>query len=254
MTLKKLKTLSLILLLLGGCATMEEDPTDSWSAEKFYKEAKQALSFGDYETAIQYFEKLEARYPFGQYAKQAQLDTAYAYYKYNETESAIAACDRFIKLHPRHAKVDYAYYLKGLAAYKIDADSFLGFVAGKRSQRDPKSARQAFQYFSELIKRFPESEYSADARQRMVYLRNLLAEYELNVANYYLKRGAFLAAVNRAKYVLENFQRTPSVPDALVIMVQAYRKLGTSDLAGDALRVLESNYPEHPQLAVLKKI
>lgn len=248
-TLNNMRFKNILTLLLWcaitSCATTPEDTDDikDWTAEKFFQEARQALKGGDYETAIKYFEKLEARYPFGRYAQQAQLETAYAYYKYLETDSAIAAADRFIKLHPRHPRVDYAYYLRGLASFKVD-DDFFSKMAGKDpSQLDPGGSRRSFNYFSELIRRFPNSKYVKDARKRMVYLRNMLAQHEVNVAKFYMSRGAHVAAANRAKYVIENYQRTPAITNAIAILARAYRQLGIKDLADDTLRVLEKNRP-----------
>lgn len=244
MSARKL-TASLLLasLLLGGCATTDLDPS-KWAAERFYKEAKQSLDDSDYEIAIKRYEELEIHHPFSNYTQQAQLEVAYAYYKFNEPDSAIAAADRYIKLYPRAANVDYAYYLRGLVSYErglASLDLALGLDATKR---DPKSANNAFNYFNDLISRYPASSYAEDAKLRMVDLRNRLATYEVHVADYYMRRGAYLSAANRAKNVLELYPQTPAVPDALVIMVQAYRQLGIEDLATDTIKVLELNYPD----------
>ncbi len=242
------------LLGLGGCSLLPDqiDNTKNWSAERFYTEAKDAMNVHDYATAIKHFETLEARYPFGRYAQQAQLEVIYAYYKDNEAVSAVAAADRFIKLYPRHPYVDYAYYLKGLANFNTSRGLIERYVPQDASQRDPGAARQSFQDFSDLVKRFPNSKYTKDASLRMAYLRNNLAKYEVNVATYYMKRGAYVAATNRAKNVVESYQRTPSVPDALGILAKAYKVMGLDDLSADALRVLELNYPQHPALAQAK--
>lgn len=251
---------NLIVILLAaavgaGCGLLpKDDPTADWSAQKLYTEAKTSLSSGDYEQAIKYFEFLEARYPFGRYAQQAQLEIAYAYYKYDEPESAIAAADRFIQLYPRHPNVAYAYYLKGLANYNRGKGMVERYLPQDPSQRDPGAALQSFQDFSELIKRFPDSKYSKDAGQRMVYLRNNLARHEVHVADYYMRRGAYIAAANRGEYVIENYQRTPAVPDALVIMATAYKLLGLDQLSNDALRVLRLNYPDHPGIAQVENL
>jgi outer membrane protein assembly factor BamD len=231
------------LLALGGCATTpdESDDSNQWSVEKLHNEGKRALDAGDYETAIEYFEKLEAKYPFGHYAEQAQLDTAYAYYKFGEYDSAIAAADRFIKLHPRHPAVDYAYYLRGLVSMHKKDSPFDTIVSYDGSLRDPKSSRQAYEYFAELVERFPQSQYAVDAYKDMGHLRNDLAKYELQVANYYLRRKAYVAAANRAKYIIKNFQQTPAMHNALEVLVEAYDQLGMDDLAKDARRVLARN-------------
>ena len=219
----------------------QEDETKDWTAQKFYAEASSALASGDYETAIKYYEGLEARYPFGRYAMQSQLDIAYAYYKNGDAESAIAAANRFIKLHPRNPYVDYAYYLKGIVNFNRNLSFITRFVPTDTSQRDPGATLESFNDFAELVRRFPESEYSADAQKRMIYLRNNLAAYEIHVARYYMKRRAYLAALNRCTKVVENYQRTPAVRDALEIMVDAYALLGEEDLAADAQRVLNLN-------------
>lgn len=240
----------LLAASLPGCGLLPEqiDETGSWSASKLYATAKEALGDGNYERAIQLFEKLEARYPYGPYAQQAQLEVAYAYYKDNEPVSAIAACERFIKLHPNHPHVDYAYYLKGLANFIEDQSLFARFGDQDMSERDPRAAREAYEAFKELVDRFPQSKYAADAAARMRYLVNALASHEVHVARYYYKRGAFVAAVNRGKYVLEHYQRSPAVEEALGIMARAYEKLGMNDLRDDTLRVLKLNFPNSPWL------
>jgi outer membrane protein assembly factor BamD len=222
------------------------DPTKGWSAQQLYSSAKARLESGDYETAIDYYGKLESRYPFGPLAQQAQLETAYAYYKSDEPASAIAAADRFLRMHPRHSSADYAYYLKGLANFNRGRNVLDVVLPQDPSARDPGAAAQAFRDFEELVRQYPDSRYAADATQRMVYLKNTVAQHEIHVARYYLRRAAYVAAANRARYVVERFQGTPSVPEALVIMATAYRVLGLEDLSADALRVLELNFPNHP--------
>ncbi|MGI0025797.1 MAG: outer membrane protein assembly factor BamD, partial [Nitrososphaera sp.] len=188
------------------------------------------------------------RYPFGDFSKQAQLDLAYAYYKTEESASAIAACDRFIKLYPTSPHVDYAYYLKGLANFNQGKGLAQRYLPSDLSQRDPGASLQAFRDFTELTKHFPNSRYIRDVRKRMMYLRNILAQHEVNVANFYLWRGAFLAAANRALYVVENYQQAPAMPEALALLVRAYKALQLEELAADTLRVLERNYPNHPRV------
>lgn len=242
----------ILLLLATGCGLLPEvqDETKGWSAQKLYTTAKQELDDGNYEKAIKYFETLEARYPFGKYAQQAQLEVAYAYYKDNETVSAVAACDRFIKLHPNHPHVDYAYYLKGLANFNEDL-GLLGRLANQdMSERDPKAARDSFEAFKELVTRFPASKYAADASARMNYLVNALASYEVHAARYYLKRGAYIAAANRAQYVLQHYPQTPATEEALALMVKSYQVLGLTDLRDDAARVLKANFPNSHYLPV----
>jgi outer membrane protein assembly factor BamD len=248
-----IKFLSIVSLLLGlvACASLNEDPTAGWSAERIYQEAREALDNGEYERAIENYTKLESRYPYGRYAEQAQLDTIYSHYKAGESSSAVAAADRFIKFHPRHASVDYAYYLRGLATFDQNKGFLTSLFKLEPAERDPAGVRDSFNYFKELVTRFPNSRYSPDALKRMTQLRNTLASHEVHAAAYYLERGTYLAAANRAKYVLENYQQATAIPDALVIMVKAYRKMELNDLAADALRVLELNYPEHPGLQEL---
>lgn len=248
-------TLSM-LLLLGGCSFFgdKEDATASWSAERLYSEAKGQLDAGNYTTAVEYYEKLESRFPFGVYGQQALLDLAYAYYKTDETDLAISSAERFIKLYPQNDHVDYAYYLKGLANFNRGKGFIERFLPVDSSQRDPSSALVAFNDFSELLRLFPDSLYAEDAEKRMIYLRNLLADHEMEVARYYMRRGAFLAAANRARYVVEKYPRTPSIPDALALMAKAYKVMEMEKLSADALRVLERNYPDHPGLFEVREI
>ncbi len=238
---------SVSLVLLHGCAGMTaEDLPEDISAAELYKEAKNHLNDTNYEDAIKLYEQIESRYPYGKYAERAQLEIAYAYYKDNEPETAILSADRFIKLHPNHPNVDYLYYLKGLAAFDVNSSFFSKLFNQDEAERDPKAARQAFQYFAELLKRYPKTQYRNDAIKRMKLLRDNLARYEVFVAKYYMNRNAFLAAVNRAKYVIQNYPKTKAIPDALAVMVLGYRKLGLKNLEKDALRVLQLNHPNHP--------
>jgi len=239
-----------LLLITSGCGILPDqiDETSDWSANQLYARAKQELADKNYEKAISYFEKLEARFPFGQYAQQAQLEIAYAYYKYEEPELAIAAADRFIKIYPRHPNVDYAWYIKGLTNYNRGKVFIDRYLPQEPAERDTFSMRASYDDFSHLVQNYPHSTYAKDAAQRMIHLRNNMAEYEIHVAEYYMRRTAYIAAANRGKYVVENFQRTPAVEDALIIMVRAYRRLGVNDLADSAMRVLQLNYPENPAI------
>jgi outer membrane protein assembly factor BamD len=233
----------LTILFISACSTTPEDELDTLPAEELYRRAKAALNSGDYETAINTFEKLEVRFPFGKYAQQAQLEIAYAYYKFDEPDSSIATADRFIRNNPGNPHLDYAYYLKGLVNYNRGAN-FVDRVAHREpSERDTRALRDSFNDFTQLVKKFPDSRYAADARDRLVFLHNQLARYEINVANYYMRRGAYVAAANRAKYVIENYQRTPAAHDALKVLVQAYTEMGMTDLAQDVQRVLDLNRP-----------
>ena len=206
------------------------------------------MSSGSWATAVKYFEKLEARYPFGRYAQQAQLEIAYAYYRDNEPASAVAACDRFIKLHPNHPTVDYAYYLKGVVNFYEDQNILTAFAAQDPTERDPRSARDSFVSFKELATRFPDSKYTPDALARMKFLVNALASHEVHVAQWYIKRGAYVAAANRAAYAVKTYPEAPATEEALAVMAQAYGRMGMDDLRDDALRVLKTNFPNSPWL------
>jgi outer membrane protein assembly factor BamD len=255
-TLRRILVISILGAMLSGCGLFSEkvDKSKDWPVRRLYQAAKTAMDNGEYETAIDYYHKLESRFPFGRYAQQAQIDITYAYWQYDEIASALAAADRFIKLHPRHPNVDYAYYLKGLINFRIGRTFLDRFVPRDRSQRDPGAARQAFDDFSTLVSRFPRSKYSEDARQRMLYLKNTLARHEVNVADYYLRRSAYVAAANRARNVVENYQSTPAIPDALALMAKAYMFMDLDDLSADALRVLKLNYPNHEQIPIIEAI
>ena len=233
-------------LSLGGCGLLgsTKDETTGWSAQKLYGEAKDAMSAGGWDKAIKYLEKLESRYPYGRFAQQAQLDIAYCYWKSNERASAIAAADRFIKLYPNHANVDYAYYLKGLVNFNENT-GLLSFIdTPDMSERDSKGTREAFDAFKELVARFPDSKYTEDALPRMRYLVNTLAQYEVHVARYYMKRGAYVAAANRAQYAVQNYMQAPAVEEAVFILVKAYDSLGMTDLRDAADRVMQKNFPQ----------
>jgi outer membrane protein assembly factor BamD len=240
----RLSALLAFVMALGACASLSDDPTKDWPAERLYQEARDALDSGNYTTAVGYYESLEARFPFGRYAQQAQLESIYAYYKSYEPDSAVAAADRYIELHPNSPNVAYAYYLKGLANFDRTKGYFDFIIESNPSENDPTPLLRAFNDFSYLVRNYPDSRYAEDARQRMVYLRNELAEHELDVADYYLRRGAWVAAANRAKYVVEHYQGAESMPKALGTMITAYRKLGLDELANDARRILELNFPE----------
>lgn len=237
--------ISLILccsLLMAGCSDgPKEDPFADWTPKDFYDEARRALDSGEFQTAIENLESLEARFPFSSYARQAQLDVAYAYYKFEEPDSAIAAADRFLRINPRDPNVDYAWYLKGLANFSRGAGFLESWFPRDVSQHDTKTLKDAIQDFSTLVRRFPDSKYAGDAYMRLVYLRNKLAEHEIHVAEYYLKRKAWLAAAKRAQYTLENYQQTPAARRALEIMITAYSELDLPQLVADAEQVLNAN-------------
>jgi outer membrane protein assembly factor BamD len=240
----------LAALSLVACSSNDELPDIGADAgeQQIYEEAQRYLRNDNYDLAVRSLQQLEARYPFGKYAEQAQLEIIYAHYGAYEHEAAVEAADRFIRLHPMHPNVDYAYYMKGLSAYTANEDIFARFMPTDPTQRDTSQAREAFAEFAQLLSRFPDSPYAADAEARMIALRNLLARSEINVANYYLRRGAYLAAVNRGRYVVENYQRTPAVADGLAVMAQGYIFLGLDDLAEESIAVLAQNFPDHPAI------
>jgi outer membrane protein assembly factor BamD len=242
---------SLLALLLQACAIFG-DPTDlddtkGWQAERIYRAGEERMIDKDYDKAIGYFQKLESRFPHGKYATQAQLEIAYAYYKKSDPISCVAAADRFIKLHPNHPNIDYAYYLKGLATFN-ERGFVEKYTAQEISDRDPKTLKLSFAAFKELTDRYPKSRYFKDATQRMVYLVNSLSQHEMHVARYYMKRQAYLAALNRAKYVLEYYPNSNSVEEALVVSISAYDYMDLEDLKNDSMRVLKTNYPQNPMV------
>ena len=241
---------ALVLATAGGCGLLpsETDETSGWSAQKLYGEAKDAMANRAWDRAIDDLEKLEARYPYGRFAQQAQLDVPYAYWKQGERASAIAAADRFIKLYPSHTNVDYAYYLKGLVNFNENSGLFSILDNPDMTERDSKGTRESFEAFKELVNRFPDSKYTEDAQARMRYLVNSLAQYEVHVARYYMKRGAFVAAANRAQFAVQNYPRAPALEEAVFIMVKAYDALGMADLRDAADRVMRQNFPESKYL------
>ncbi len=236
-----------VALLLSGCSMFGDKVNEqkNWTVEEFYKNAKNDLDSGNYAGAVKLYEALEARYPFGRYAQQAQLDIAYAYYKEGDTAQATAATDRFIKLHPNHAALDYALYLKALAYFKPDLGLFGDALNLDPAERDPKALRESFDAFKDLVVRFPDSRYADDSRTRMAYLVNALAKHDVAVARYYLNRGAYVAATSRAQNVLSRYPQAPATQDALVISIAAYEKMELPELAADSRRVLEKNFPNN---------
>ena len=246
----RLIALALCALCLTACSLFksEDDVPPDQGERALYETAQKNIDSANFDLAIKNLQLLEARYPFGPYAEQAQLEIIYAQFRNYDHPEAVASAERFIRLHPQHPNVDYAYYMKGLSSFTEGQGLLERFLPTDQTQRDPGPARQSFADFSQLLTRYPTSEYAADARARMVYLRNLLARYEINVANYYFKRRAYVAAMNRGRYVVENFQETPAVPDGLAVMAQAYLILGMDDLAQNAVAALRANYPQYPSL------
>lgn len=238
----------LLALGVGGCGLLPEvrEETADWSAERLYRTAHDTMLEGNYTRAIRLFETLEARFPYGRYAQQAILESAYANYRAGETATAVAACDRFIRTYPNHPNVDYAYYLKGLVHFRED-QGLLGYVYElDLSEREPKGMRESFVAFKELVTKFPDSRYAQDATDRMRYLTNSLALYEVKVARYYLNRGAFLAAVNRAQSAIVSYPRTPANEEALDVLVKSYDKLELPQLRDDSARILKQTFPNSP--------
>jgi len=248
----QLSIMLMLIITIGGCSSLwpfgkdeeEKDPeiAADESAAKLYNNANRLLNAKDYVAAIENYELLESRYPFGRYAQQGQLELTYAYYKQNNIEQAQSTIDRFIQLNPQHPSMDYALYMKGLI--KFDSGKNLIHYVIKRdpSNNDPTSLKESFDVFDLLIEKYPDSEYADDAKLRMVYIRNELAEYELKVARFYMRRGAYVASANRAKYIMENYQGAEIMPEAVYILEQAYLALGIEDLADDTHRVYAQNY------------
>lgn len=235
----------ILLLTLTACSLLEPlpsgEPVSLLSAEQLYDQAKTELNDGNYNTAVTLYEKLQSRYPYGRYAQQALMEAAYANYRQGESEAAISAADRFIKQYPNHPHIDYAYYVKGLANFGGEISLLKSLGGQDPTERDPKAAQAAFAAFKDLVTRFPNSKYAPDSKLRMQYLANALAKYELHVARYYQRRGAHIAAANRAQGVLSQYPNSPSTRDALEIMVQCYDAMGMTDLRDDAKRVLAKN-------------
>jgi len=232
----------IICISLSGCSSA---PKKESSEQELYDDAKKAIKLRNFAQATIALEELEASFPFGKFAEQAQLDLIYARYSGLDLDGAILACDRFIRLHPQSPSVDYAYYTRGIANYSLDVGiSTQYFTMVDQSSRDPGHMRLAFKDFSELLNRFPRSTYASDAQQRMIQVRNHLAQYELHAARYYIKREAFIAAANRAAYVVKNFPKTPATEDALIMMVELYNELDLPSQKDDALAVLRENYSE----------
>jgi outer membrane protein assembly factor BamD len=237
-------------LVLAGCATKETDWTAGWTPEKLYAEAKDELNNKLYEKAITLYEKLEGRAAGTQLAQQAQLEKAYAQYKNGDPVLAIATLDRFIKINPASPALDYALYLKGIVNFNEDL-GMLSFISRQDlSERDQKAAKESFEAFRELVNRFPESKYSEDARLRMRYSVNILAKSEINVARFYLNKGAYVAAINRAQAALNDYRDVPALEDALRILIECYDKLGLTQLRDDTRRVLAQSFPEADKPAV----
>jgi outer membrane protein assembly factor BamD len=240
-----------MMMTMVSCSWFDRDRDEFANLsteEQFYRTANQQLNSSNFSGAVRTYQALESRFPFGQYASQAQLELIYANYRSSNLEGARAAADRFMRLHPDHESIDYAYYMKGVASFSENTGFMSRFLPTDASKRDISRARDAFNEFSLLLALYPQSDYAADARARMIFLRNSLAAHEIHVANYYLERRAYIAALNRGRFVVENFQGSPMVADAVAIMVECYLRLGLNDLADTSLALLRSNYPDHETL------
>lgn len=233
-----------MLVGLSGCGGGKNQRDLRSGAEEIFERGTKAMKTGNYRNAIAYYEALEARFPFSNEAKQAQLNLIYCYYKNGEPESAIDSAIQFERENPTHPRVDYALYMRGLANFSGQHNFFHKLFDVDLAMRPPVQAEESFSAFSRLLQRFPDSIYSPDAQQRMIFLRNRLAEHENHVAQYYFRRGAYVAALNRARYSVENYDGAPTIPDSLTIMVESYEKLGMRDLADDTRRILAENYPQ----------
>lgn len=250
--LLRLVTLIVIVLALGGCGRFKwfqkDEPLETLPVDQMYDTGKQALETGNLSRARRYYQRLIARFPYGPYTEQAQLELAYAQYKGNNPEDAMSTVNRFIRTYPTHPHIDYAYYLKALINFNRE-NAFLDRIARiDMTQRDQGAPRQAFNDFAELLNRYPNSIYAADARQRMVHLRNQMARHEISVAKYYLRRNAWVAAANRGQYVLEHYPQSMYDGDAIAVMSESYARLGQDKLAADSRRVLQLNHPGHSYL------
>lgn len=243
----------ILFLVVAGCSGFSADETVGWTADKIYTQAKEEMDSHNWHKASQLLEKLEARYPYGTYAQQAQLELAYSYYKDAEPAQALSACDQFMKVYPNHPNVDYAYYLKGLVNFNDDLGILGNLVSQDITERDSKAARESFDSFKLLVQKFPDSRYGKDSIARMNYLVNALASSEVHVARFYLRRGAYIAAVNRTQSALKNYPDAPANEEGLAIMVEAYDKLGEKELGADAQRVLALNFPKSRYLPGYKE-
>ena len=233
----------LLAVAIAGCG-YKERAAEELQPGRIYERAYKLLMGGDYRGAVRYYEALEARYPFSEQARQGRLDIIYAYYRSREAESAVDAADQFIRENPTHPRVDYAMYLKGLVYFERAPNFLERWFDTDLTQRPPQDVRRSFEAFDQLIKQHPTSEYAHDARQRMIFLRNRLAEYEVHVADHYLRRQAYVAAIARARYCIENYDGAPAVRQALEIMIASYRGLGLEDLAERSQEVFALNYPQ----------
>ncbi len=237
----------LMTVAASGCRKDKKVDQDTGvPASEMYAKAKRSLDGKNWDRAIRQYRALTTVYPFGRYAEQAQLELAYAYYKGGKTELALSTADRFIRTYPTHPNVDYAYYLRGLTNYDVRVGFMERLMPSRVRDRDQTAAKESFRDFNELVRRFPDSRYAPDARQRMVFLRNNLSYYELDIARYYLRRKAYVAAANRARYMLETYPGSPETVNALELLHTCYTKMKLPELAEDTMKILALNYPDSP--------
>jgi len=237
--------IALLLMSVSGCKK-DKEVEEGRPASEMYEDAKRSLNGQNWSRAISEYQRLSTRYPFGRYTEQAQLELAYAYHKGGRPEAALSTADRFIRTYPSHPNVDYAYYLRGLTNYDQRVGFMERMMPSRVRDRDQTAARESFRDFDELIRRFPDSRYAPDARQRMVFLRNNLSFYELDVARYYLRRKAYVAAAGRARYAIETYPGSPEMANALEILHISYTEMGLPELAEDTMKVMALNFPDHP--------
>jgi outer membrane protein assembly factor BamD len=238
--------LILSCLILAACSAQEKRP-EELSEREFYEQARKAMEDNNFLIASERLKQLESRYPFGQYAEQAQLELIYTQHMMADMESSLASAERFIRLHPLHKQVDYAYYMRGLSVYELGFSFVERYTPSEQARRDPTPFRDAFNHFDELVRRYPNSQYNEDAQKRMIFLRDRLAQYEIGVGRFYMKRHAYLAAAQRGERVMLHYQGTSVVDDALALQVEAYKLLGQEFESNQALALLKLNYPEHEQ-------
>jgi outer membrane protein assembly factor BamD len=242
--------LCIVLLAVSGCRTHRERDEKKVTPDILYKKAHKSLESSDYNTAIKSYEQLTARFPFTDEARQARLDLIYAYYRAGEKESATDAAETFIRENPTHPRVDYAWYVKGLVDFERSPNAIERLFRADLTQRPPSTARKAFAAFKTVVEQYPKSEYAHDSLQRMIYLRNRLASYEVHVARYYFRRGAYVAAAQRAKGAIEQYDGAPAIREALEIMISSYDRLNLQPLAADARQVYAANYSAEVRTSV----
>ena len=236
------------MISLAGCSssdgTEEKAALANMGAQQMYERAKESMETGNFTAAANTLSALDSRYPFGPLSHQVQLDLIYSYYKSGKIDETVATIDRFIRLNPNHSDVDYAFYMRGLVNMEADSNLFQELMNIDRADRDPAKSRQAFDDFRRLIQQYPDSKYAADARKRMIFIKNRLARYEIAIARFYMRREAFVAAANRGRYVIEHYPDSDQVQHALEIMVSSYEQLGLDELRNNAMKTLKLNYPD----------